>query len=183
MSYANTQDFKAGFILGGNASQINGDLHAGFDKLGWHAGLKVIRDMTEKTSWTTELLYSQRGSKAGRESLDPFEISLEYVEIPLLFSVKDWYKDDFYRMRFEAGASIARLLNDKVEDAGGTYKVEGVNATDISAIVGVTYFSTEHLGFSARYTHSINLLRSEKKNPNLSRYRGYFLTFRFLYLL
>ena len=175
------QTFRAGAIFGVNASQINGDFIAGFDKIGLHMGLKVVSDISEKVSWSTELLYSERGSRAGSRFSDPFKIAVNYVEIPLTVVFKDWMKDDFYKMWFEGGVSAGRIISEKVEDIGGNASLEGLNQTDISAIASATIFSSENLGFTLRYTHSINLLRDEKKNPNLSRYRGYFLTLRGLY--
>ena len=61
--------------------------------------------------------------------------------------------------------------------------IDGLNETDLSLIVGATIFSNQHLGFTARYTSSVNLLRNERKHPGLTRYRGYFLTLRAVYFL
>lgn len=177
----NAQTFRAGVVFGANASQINGDFIAGFDKIGLHLGLKVASDITEKMSWSTELLYSERGSRTGGRFSDPFTISINYVEIPILISFKDWLKDDYYKMHFEAGASLGRIINEKVKDVGGNVSIDGLNQTDLSMVVGATVFSNQHLGFTVRYTHSINLLRDEKKHPGLNRYKGYFLTFRAVY--
>lgn len=176
------QTFRAGAVFGVNASQINGDFIAGFDKLGLHLGLKVVSDLTERISWTTELLYSERGSRAGTQFGDPFKISVNYVEIPVMIVLKDWLKEDFYKMWFEAGLSGGRIISDKVETTGGSVTLEGLNQTDVSIIGGATVFSSENLGFTLRYTQSINLLRDQRKNPNLSRYRGYFITLRAVYL-
>lgn len=176
------QTFKGGVVFGANASQINGDLIAGFNKIGLHLGLKVVSDITEKIAWSTELLYSERGSHTRATFSDPFTISINYVEIPLLIDLKDWEHEDYYKMHFEGGFSLGRIIEEKVKDVGGNTNIEGLNQTDLSAIAGFTFFSNKHLGFTGRYTHSINLLRDEKKHPGLSRFRGYFLTFRLSYL-
>lgn len=176
------QTFRGGVVFGANASQINGDLIAGFNKIGFHMGLKVVSDITEKIAWSTELLYSERGSHTKASFTDPFTIAINYVEIPVLIDFKDWQQEDYYKMHFEAGLSVGKIIQEKVTDVGGNTNIEGLNQTDISAIAGATFYSSDHLGFSARYTHSINLLRDEKKFPGLSRFRGYFLTFRVLYL-
>ncbi|MCB0687676.1 MAG: PorT family protein [Saprospiraceae bacterium] len=182
VGHLEAQTFRGGVVLGANASQINGDLIAGFNKIGLHLGLKVVSDITDKIAWSTELLYSERGSHTQAKFSDPFTISINYVEIPLLISFKDWQQEDYYKMHFEAGASLGRIIDQKVKDIGGNTDIDGLNETDLSAIVGATLYSNDHLGFSARYTHSINLLRDERKHPGLSRFRGYFLTFRVLYL-
>ena len=175
------QTFKGGIVFGANASQINGDFIAGFNKIGLHMGLKVTSDISEKLAWSTELLYSERGSHTKAKFSDPFTISINYVEIPILISFKDWEQEDYYKMHFEAGASVGRIINEKVKDIGGNTNIDGLNQTDLSIIFGATLYSNKHLGFSARYTHSINLLRDERKHPGLTRFRGYFLTLRLLY--
>ncbi|MBK8502795.1 MAG: PorT family protein [Saprospiraceae bacterium] len=177
------QTFRGGLVFGANASQINGDFIAGFNKIGLHLGLKVASDIREKTAWSIELLYNERGSRTGSQFTDPFTIFINYVEIPVLLSFKDWQQKDYYKMHFEAGASLGRIINEKVKDVGGNANIEGLNQTDLSLIVGATIYSNQHLGFTVRYTHSVNLLRDERKHPGLSRYRGYFLTLRAVYFL
>ena len=177
------QTFRGGVVFGANASQINGDFIAGFDKIGLHLGLKVASDLSEKTAWSVELLYSERGSRTGSRFTDPFTIFINYVEIPLLLTFKDWEQKDYYKMHFEAGVSLGRIINEKVKDVGGNANIDGLNQTDLSLIAGATIYSNQHLGFTVRYTHSVNLLRDERKHPGLSRYRGYFLTLRAIYFL
>lgn len=176
------QTFRGGVVFGANASQINGDFIAGFNKVGLHMGLKVTSDLTEKIGWSTELIYSERGSHTRAKFSDPFTISINYVEIPVLLTLKDWEQEDYYKMHFEAGASLGRIISEKVEDIGGNTNIDGLNQTDLSIIFGATLFSNRNLGFSARYTHSLNLLRDERKHPGLTHFRGYFLTLRVLYL-
>ena len=177
------QTFKAGFVIGANASQVNGDFLAGYDKLGLHLGLKVISPLSEKLDWSLELLWSQRGSRSELFIQDPRKIHLDYVEIPWIISYKDWLKNDIYKIRFEGGLSIGRLVNNKVSIAGFENQVDQFKKTDLSFVVGSTLYSNEHLGFSIRYTHSINLLLNNKDDPEFSKLRGYFLTFRLVYIL
>ena len=183
VSESNGQTFRGGVVFGANASQINGDFIAGFNKIGLHLGLKVASDINEKTAWSTELLYSERGSRTGSRFSDPFTIFINYVEIPVLLTFKDWEQTDYYKMHFEAGASLGRIINEKVKDVGGNANIDGLNELDLSLIAGATIYSNQHLGFTVRYTHSVNLLRDERKHPGLTRYRGYFLTLRAVYFL
>jgi hypothetical protein len=177
------QTFKAGIVAGANASQVNGDFLAGYDKLGIHLGLKVISPVSQKVDWSLELLWSQRGSRADLFIQDPRKIHLDYVEIPLIFSYKDWLKNDMYKLRFEGGLSAGRLINNKVSIAGFENAVDQFNKTDFSFLVGSTFYSNPHLGFSLRFTNSINLLLNNKDTPGFSKLRGYFLTFRVVYIL
>ena len=177
------QTFKAAVVLGANASQINGDQIAGFDKLGLQGGLKVMVDINDKLEGSMELLWSQRGSSSKTRAFDPFKIKLNYVEIPFMVGYKDWLKDDYYRMRFEGGISFGRLIDGKVETTIGDLDVSEFSMNDISMLAGATYYSSEKVAFSMRYTHSINLLFNNARNNQFPRLRGYFLTFRMLYML
>ncbi len=177
------QTFQAAIVGGVNASQVNGDLIAGFDKLGIHGGLKVMVDLKDHLEASVELLYSERGSSSKIRAFDPFKIKINYVEIPLMVAFKDWQRDDYYKMRFEGGASFGRLLNGSIDNANGDLSVSEFSQTDFSGIVGATFYSSRNLAFSIRYNHSINFLVNNQRHPRFPRLRGYFLTFRILYLL
>lgn len=177
------QGFRAGAVLGGNMSQINGDFIAGFNKLGIHGGLKVSRSINDKIEASVELLYSERGSRSSLRDINLLKIKLNYVEIPVIVAYKDWLRDDYYKMHFETGFSFGRLLQHSIEDVGGVLSVDQIRDTDFSFLAGVTFFSTERMGFTLRYTQSINLLIDQKANPNFARLRGYFITFRTIYFL
>ena len=177
------QTFRAALIAGVNAAQINGDLIAGFDKLGIHGGLKVVGDIRDRLEGSLELLYSERGSRASGRFVDPFSIRIHYVEIPLTIAYKDWIRDDHYRLRFEGGLSLGRLIKAEQEDVTGTRVLEEYKDTDISWLVGATFFSNEQLAFSGRYTQSLNFLLSQNLPTGFTRMRGFFLTFRIMYFL
>ncbi|MDH3649865.1 MAG: PorT family protein [Saprospiraceae bacterium] len=178
-----TQTFEAGIVVGVNASQINGDFLAGYDKLGLHTGLKVRVSTWEHVEWSMELLLSQRGSRADIFTKDTRKIHLNYVEIPLLAAFKDWLKDDFYKIRFEGGISYGRLVGNNVSFEGVEDQIDEFNNDDLSLILGATLFTSERIGFSFRYTHSVTPLLNNKRNLEFSRLRGFFLTFRSVYML
>ena len=62
-SSAQEQRFNAGLVVGLNASQIDGDQLAGFDKLGLTAWVRGIAKLGETIDMNIEFLYSERGSK------------------------------------------------------------------------------------------------------------------------
>ncbi len=177
------QTFSAAIVGGLNASQVNGDLIAGFDKIGLHLGLKVMADLKEKIEGSIELLWSQRGSRSKVRVADPFAIKLNYVEIPLMIGLKDWLKEDYYKVRLEGGLSVARLIDANVETVGGDLDVDTFSETDFSALIGFTFYSNSSLGFSFRYTHSLNPLSSGDQGSAFGRLKGFFLTFRASYVL
>ncbi len=182
-SWGRTQTFEAGLILGVNASQVNGDFLAGYDKLGLHTGLKVRVSTWEHIEWSVELLLSQRGSRPDIFTEDSRKIHLNYVEIPILIGFKDWQKDDFYKIRFEGGFSYGRLVGHKVSFQGVEEQIDEFNNNDLSFVIGAALFTSEKLGFSFRYTHSVTPLLNNKNSIEFARLRGFFLTFRSIYML
>ncbi len=182
-SWGRTQTFEAGLILGVNASQVNGDFLAGYDKLGLHTGLKVRVSTWEHIEWSVELLLSQRGSRPDIFTEDSRKIHLNYVEIPILIGFKDWQKDDFYKIRFEGGFSYGRLVGHKFSFQGVEEQIDEFNNNDFSLVIGAALFTSEKLGFSFRYTHSVTPLLNNKNSIEFARLRGFFLTFRSIYML
>ncbi len=182
-SWGRTQTFEAGLILGVNASQVNGDFLAGYDKLGLHTGLKVRVSTWEHIEWSVELLLSQRGSRPDIFTEDSRKIHLNYVEIPILIGFKDWQKDDFYKIRFEGGFSYGRVVGHKVSFQGVEEQIDEFNNNDLSFVIGAALFTSEKLGFSFRYTHSVTPLLNNKNSIEFARLRGFFLTFRSIYML
>lgn len=174
--------FKAGLTLGVNASQINGDDYAGFDKLGLMGGLKASAILGEKTEFGIELLFSQRGSSSSflpDSGIAPVRIHLDYVEAPLTFTFKDWEAEDFYRIHVHGGFSYGRLIGGTsgVTDA----PVEGFNDNDFAVLVGVSYFTNEHLAFCFRYNRSM-IPMIPKTSASRGRYWGFFMTFNTTYI-
>lgn len=186
------QRFKAGVIAGFNASQIDGDDAVGFTKLGLVAGLRAVTIITEKIDVSLELLYSQRGSRSelfnSTNTLIPFKIQLNYIEIPVIFNFGDWLSDDeeYYRLNFHGGFSYGNLFSFKVEDETGNLQQisETFNKHDVSWLAGVTYFVNKHLGVTFRYSRSINSLRKPINNiPGQRMMIGYFFTLRAVYMI
>jgi len=178
-----TNTFQAAVVAGISAAQINGDLLAGFNKVGLHGGLRVSVDFREKLRGSLELLLSQRGSRSELSNSDPRKIHLNYIELPILVGYKDWLKDDYYRILFEGGLSYARLFSSNVDVVGVRDQVDEFSENDIAYLLGVTYFSNEKLGYSFRYSNSLNFLLNQPDQPEFGRLRNFWLTFRMMYRL
>jgi len=184
------QRFKAGILAGFNTAQIDGDLSAGFNKFGIIGGLRGVTILSEKMELSLELLYSQRGSKSDADEFGiPFKISLNYVEVPVVFNYLDWQEADgeYYKLHFHAGFSYGRLLNFSI-DGGTSGLLELSNffrQNDVSFLVGATFYANKHLGITARYSRSIFPLFERDDNnttPNSGAFIGYFFTFHTVYM-
>jgi len=177
------QRFKAGIVLGVTAAQINGDDSAEFNKLGFTGGLRAITILSEKSDVLIELLYSQRGSQTALSAnsvLVQQVVHLDYIEVPILFNYKDWLADDdsYHKLHFHGGLSYGRLLNSRFEDSPLEEAAPFFRENDFGWAAGVTFFVNKNVGFSARYTRSINLLfKSNSTNPNVNSLLSYFLSF------
>ena len=108
----NTQRFKGALLGGINISQIDGDGEAGYHKWGLTGGGKMSYEVYSKMDISIEMLYSQRGSRSVRK-IDPWIINLDYLEVPLIYSIKDWYqeKENYYKARLDLGL-VQRMLGE-----------------------------------------------------------------------
>ena len=191
------QRFKAGIVGGLNASQIRRDDVGGYNRLGVQGGLRAVIILADRYDVNIEMLYSQRGSYAKDgcwyNNTGSLHIATQYIEIPVVFSYKDWLheEDNYYRLQASMGFSYGRLINTRVEascahDGFGDF----FNEDDVSYTVGVEYFTSPKFSLGMRWSHSLNLLYNREKAPvingstddNPNSLRGYFLSFRGVYL-
>ncbi len=190
---AGAQRFAAGLVGGFNASQIDGDDLAGFDKVGLTGGIKAIMDLKSAWDFNIEFLYSERGSRPDifNPDYDPdIEITLKYAEIPVYISLGDWWQKEgeYYKVSAHAGLSYARLISARTVDyyhpSEESYDklVPLFNDNDLSWMLGVSYRMSKSFGITGRYTRGITpLLSPEKHNLAIRRLLTYYMTFRLEY--
>lgn len=167
--------FRAGAVLGLTASQIDGDLSAGYNKLGFQGGLRVITRLKGRTEASLEILFSQRGCQNELIPSDydpnPFSLTLNYIEVPIQWHFKDWLieydeeKYNYYKVSFNAGLSYARLFGSKVDDERLNLerKENYLEKNDLSIVLGVNFYATRNFGFTARWNRSLVLLYDSRK--------------------
>ncbi len=188
--------FRAGAVLGLTASQIDGDLSAGYNKLGLQAGLRVIAALKGRHEASMEFLFSQRGCQNELIPRDfdpnPFALTLNYVEVPIQWHFKDWlveYDDakfNYYRMSFNAGLSYARLINSKLDDdfnwLNGVVP-DYLKKNDLSIVLGANIQANRHLGFTVRWNRSLVLMYDARTSPRGGKsWNGHCLYFQTFYL-
>ena len=189
---AQEQRFKAQVIAGLNASQLDGDRSAGYNKLGFVGGLSGVILLAPKIDVNIELLYSQRGSRSSLvpdNSVFPFKIIADFIEVAALFNYKDWLDSsgDYYKFHFHGGFSYGRLIRSEAEDetAGSNLEVaaQNFNKNDASFMLGATFFTGPHLGFTFRWSTSIGpLYFNDSQNINVPSLRSYLISFRTVYM-
>lgn len=182
----NGQGFNAAVLTGINAAQIDGDDLAGYNKLGLHGGLKVSYFVRSKIDFSTELLFSQRGSSetlAFGLAEDRESIQLNYIELPFMITVHDWLiNESYYKVRAEFGLSYSNLFNSSSQNSFFDDNISEFKSNDFSFLFGLGYRFTEKLGINVRYTRSIIPLFENPTQLTRGLF-GYFVTFRFEYHL
>lgn len=167
-------DFSA--VAGLNLAQLDGDLLAGYDKPGLSVGGRLSYGIRKEMDLCLEMLYSVRGSQEQLFGDDISATTLQYLEMPILFSYKDWLIPDegYHKVRVEGGLSYAVLFNFESENTLYRNIGEDIREYDVSYILGVGYNFGPRLGCSFRYTRSlVDLYR-----PVGASLVSYFLTLR-----
>ncbi len=111
--------FFGGLIFGANYSQVDGDNFAGYHKAGLNLGAVLYMNIGRPAVLSMELLYAQKGSRAGQNQLPrlsmdqstvitDYKINLRYAEVPVLINYFDQKKNNF-----GAGFSAAYLGSSK----------------------------------------------------------------------
>jgi hypothetical protein len=187
------QRFGAAIVAGMNASQIDGDQLAGYDKIGLTAGFKTMIQFESAIKLNVEFLYAERGSRPNifNDDYDPdINISLQYMEIPFYVSIGDWWQEEgeYHKVSAHGGFSYGRLIDAKTFDYYNSSEesydklVPYFNQNDFSWLLGVSYRFSPRFGVMGRYTRGITpLLDPEKHNLNRQRLLTYLLTLRLEY--
>jgi hypothetical protein len=191
--------FKGSLILGGNASQMDGDEAIGYNLLGLRVGLRASLVLKENMSLSLDMLYSQRGSKSTRTDFVsdtvPFVFRLNYLEVPVVFHYGDWEIKEangnkYYKMVFCGGLAYSRLFSTDVDvfihatKLGRSVFLNALAKDDMSWLLGVDFNFTAHLGLEARFTKSLNqLFDAEKYAPltDLNSLKGYYFSMQGVY--
>jgi hypothetical protein len=177
--------FKAGLIGGFNASQIDGDLLAGYNKLGFHGGATVSVQIKEMWRPSIEVLFSQQGSRSSADETLIYgaftRYSFDYVEIPILMN----YVDGGFMLN--AGLSFSRMvrLRELTLDEVDLIDIEGdnVNKNNVNLLAGIGYFFNDHVGIELRYSYAPFSVVDYNNSTTFSKpYVVKLLTFRTVYM-
>lgn len=176
------QKFTGSAVLGVNLAQIDGDFLYGFHKIGLTGGAKIGYSMDKNKYLNLEFLYSERGSAVKLFETNPDKrYTLRYLEIPVIFSIHDWYRDkkDYHVVRADVGLSYGALFQLEVPPV---VNEEDFRSHDISYVLGAAVQFTKNIGLSVRYTRSFfDMLQTTLDDGREINFRGYFITTRMEY--
>ena len=184
------QTFKAGLILGLNASQIDGDDVGGYSNPGLRAGIRASTMFNnEKLQLDTDMLFSQRGSRPSANEVNiiglDWSFRMDYVEVPVTLRYSDWYVEDgdYYKVYAKGGLSYGRFFRSKHSDLSPFRNIdEYINNNDLSITAGMGVYLKKHLQAEINYTRSIFPFYVRQVGLPWGRSLiGYFVSIQFMY--
>lgn len=154
-----SQRFDFALTGGLTLAQVNGDQLAGYDKLGFEAGVRTNIIFTDRWDMVVELLYSQRGSASEITfggSNAAYALQLDYLSIPVLAELKDWEvkgedTKPYHKVRIAAGLAYGRLFNSSESFGTGI----DFGDQDLSMILDLGFHISQHIALALRYTRTV----------------------------
>ncbi len=144
------QGLSGGLHLGANASQVDGDLSAGFNQVGLSLGGFVSFQLNDPLSLQVEMLYEQLGSaRQGTLILRTHHISLPIL---LRYTVPIELADGKHHLDLHLGLSPGYLFSAKDEWSDVT---EQLQRYDLRSIAGVEYRFSERGSLMMRFGYSV----------------------------
>ncbi len=145
---ASAQAFRSQLVLGINASQIDGDELAGYNKPGLLAGALVGYPVSDLVTLQSGLIYSEKGSRYGENDPFPLIWRLNYLEIPVQVRIQT-----FENIYFSGGLSVNYLITAK-SDIGAGFEPNrtGLKDFDLCYTLGAAYQPFDRTAFQVRLT-------------------------------
>jgi hypothetical protein len=179
-SESDDRTFYGGVVVGGNFSQVDGDNFAGYHKVGFNGGFISYVKLGENLAASMEILYSQKGSKAGLNQvpkvgndqttlIGKYSINLHYAEVPIIFNYFDKH-----RSNFGAGVSYSRLVGSKEVVNNIIESQFPFRKSDYNLLLNGNVNVWKGLFVNLRFAYSVRSLRGENTyNPVTGRVQQY----------
>lgn len=164
------RQIKGLVILGTNLTQVDGDEVAGFNKLGWNAGVGAMLPLGKNFAFNLETLFNQKGSYkkysvAGDSTgLPYYKLRLDYLEVPAYFSY-----EDRHIWTIGLGFSWGRRVGYREIERGIPQDSSSRYAkNDWNVLVDLQLRVWHHLKFDLRYSYSMAKIRTRNYGPLIS---------------
>ncbi|HEX3009623.1 MAG TPA: porin family protein [Bacteroidales bacterium] len=158
------QSFSGGIIAGFNASQVDGDSYAGYNKFGFTVGAFTARKLSESFSGEMQIRYVQKGAskKVNENDLSKYTSKLNYIELPLLLR---YHQNE--KLSWHAGPAFGYLFKYSVEDENGPLTSDAISFRDLelSATAGVQYKLIKNLDISMSFSYSLVSISDHPNDP------------------
>lgn len=181
----NAQKFGAAIEVGFNAAQIDGDLFAGYNKVGLHAGVGVSYALDDVWNINSGIFYDALGSQKELQigSASPEEqekIQLSYISVPLTLSY-NLSVGSSNSLSLYGGTQVGYLFQRKIQDRIDDEILDYFSNVDIGILLGVDYHLSEYWSIGIKATEAITLIFNNNKvtQLNANSLRNRYLTFSF----
>ncbi len=156
-SFTYGQGLNVDAIVGFNASQLDGDQMAGFNKLGLLMGGAAGVDLRDDFAVQLRVLFSQKGSRFTEKDPVDFNYRLNYLDFPLIFNYRlnESLFESAENFGLEAGLQYSILLGAREGDPriGYVRLYDDFEPSIYGFILGLSYVYHE-------YTFRLNFQRS-----------------------
>ena len=170
-----SQSFNGGLISGIATSQVSGDNLGGYNKAGFLFGIYTQYPLSEISNLQLEINYIEKGSNNPKmiENNIP-DISLSYIEIPLIFNYNQNEK-----MNFEFGIQSALLISSSDNDIIGP--INPINSiefkkNDTGLLLGMSYLINQKIALNTRISNSILPMRKHAEGNTYLFNKGQYNT-------
>ncbi len=120
------------------------------NKLGFHIGVMLKIPVNKKLSFSTEILYSDKGSSNDLGSdTSYYEFNLYYINMPIIANY-NIYKSLYIQLGIEPGYLSSINDDDYYQKIAKSY----YNSFDLGALIGIEYY-IKKIGIGLRYGQSI----------------------------
>jgi len=166
------QYFNAGFRLGGNLCQIDGDQMVGYNLLGLVGGVFVSYHFNPQWEGQFEMLYSQKGSQRVTSDSSANNINgiwdlfrIDYIEVPVMVNYNLSKK-----VKLSGGLGAAMMVGNYFIGRGNNVYLHnadlGITKGEFSGTLGAQYMLSPKFSIYGRFTYS--LIGINKPNNALS---------------
>jgi len=179
--------FKALFIAGLNACQIDGDNEWGYKYFGAEAGIGALARFHNIFSTSLELDYTMKGARARFQStpeqLELYNVQWDYISAPVALNIH--IKDI---VMFDLGLAPGVMVRYK------EFNYDGINVTnnppygqpkkfDLDIFTGIHFIIKKHYALGFKYSYSLIPIRDALIDTRVNGQYNNVLTFRFVYIL
>ena len=158
---AHAQYFNAGFRLGGNFCQIDGDRMVGYNLLGLVGGVFVSYHFNQQWEGQFEMLYSQKGSQRVITDSTSSNINgvwdlfqIDYLEVPVMVNYNLNKK-----LKISGGLGAAMMIGNYFIGRGNNVILHnadlGITKGEFSGTIGAQYFLSPKFSLYGRFTYSL----------------------------
>jgi outer membrane protein W len=161
---AEAQKFEGGIVAGFNASQVDGDTYAGYNKIGIALGVFTRTKFTENLSGELQIRWMQKGAskKVTENDLSQYSSKLNYIEIPVLLQFHQSPK-----LSWHVGPGFNYLFHYSVEDENGPLNSHAISFRnfELAGMAGFEYQIIEKLGISVTFSYSLIPIADHPNDP------------------